>query len=63
MSDADEEDYVEDPQIRLDDQEGPAMEAVDFGDEHVQWALSTEMPNNITGIDTNQRPDGGQYVV
>jgi hypothetical protein len=63
LSDADEEDYIDDLQVRLHDQEGTAMEAVDFGDEHVQRTLNRQMPSNITGIDTGQRPDVGRSLV
>lgn len=63
MSD-EEESYVDDAQVRLDNLELSAPDGIDFTDEHVQWALNTEMPSHISGIDYSQRPqDGGQYVV
>jgi hypothetical protein len=59
-----EESYVDSAQVRLDDLRLSAPNGIDFGAEHVQWALATDMPGNISGIDYSQRPaDGGQYLV
>jgi hypothetical protein len=63
MSD-EEEDYVDDARVQLDSLDVPAPDGMDFGEEHVQWALNTEMPGHISGIDYSQRPeDQGESVV
>jgi hypothetical protein len=57
----DEPQYVDTTTIRLDHHELTAPDGIDVTDEHVQWAMNTQLPGHITGIDYGQQ-QGGQYV-
>ena len=54
--------YVDTTRIKVENLELNAPDGFDVPHEHVQWAINTQMPSHITGIDYNQQQDGGQYV-
>ena len=58
-----EPEYIDEPHFQLEGLDGPALHGADFGDEHVQWAMATQFPDHITGIDysqANQPAHGGE---
>lgn len=61
-----EPEYIDGPHFHLEGLDGPTPDGADFSDEHVQWAMSTQLPGHITGIDysqANQPADGGTSYV
>lgn len=49
-----QDEYVDNPHIRLENLALDPPAGVDFTREHVQWAMSTQLPDHIAGVDHSQ---------